>query len=73
MRGYANDRGEEIIARNPVHCVRLTHDGKVYVCDRVNDRLQVFDKEQVGAECQNPTGTEGECGSFRRSTSAPIP
>ena len=50
---YANDRGEEIIPyfRNPVHCVRLTHDGKVYVCDRVNDRLQVFDKEQVGAEC----------------------
>jgi hypothetical protein len=61
---YANDRGQEIIPyfRNPVHCVRITHDDKVYVCDRVNDRLQVFDKEQVGGECQNPTGTEGECG-----------
>ena len=42
--------------------MRLTHDDKVYVCDRVNDRLQVFDKEQVGAVCQNPSGTEGECG-----------
>lgn len=29
--------------RNPVHCVRLTYDGKVYVCDRVNNRIQVFE------------------------------
>ena len=28
--------------RNPVHCADLAHDGLVYVCDRVNDRLQVF-------------------------------
>ena len=28
--------------RNPVHCADLSHDGLVYVCDRVNDRLQVF-------------------------------
>ena len=28
---------------NPVHCVRLSSDGKVYVCDRVNDRIQVFE------------------------------
>lgn len=27
---------------NPVHCVRLSTDGKVYVCDRANDRVQVF-------------------------------
>jgi DNA-binding beta-propeller fold protein YncE len=27
---------------NPVHCVRLSNDGLVYVCDRVNDRIQVF-------------------------------
>jgi hypothetical protein len=29
---------------NPVHCVRLSHDGLVYVCDRQNDRIQVFTK-----------------------------
>jgi DNA-binding beta-propeller fold protein YncE len=29
---------------NPVHCVRVSHDGLVYVCDRINDRIQVFDK-----------------------------
>jgi DNA-binding beta-propeller fold protein YncE len=28
--------------RNPVHCVRITDDRRVYVCDRVNNRLQEF-------------------------------
>ena len=27
---------------NPVHCVRVSNDGLVYVCDRANDRIQVF-------------------------------
>ena len=31
--------------RNPVHCVRIARDGLVYVCDRVNDRIQVFRKD----------------------------
>ncbi|MGQ0662130.1 MAG: hypothetical protein ACT4P2_00815 [Pseudomonadota bacterium] len=30
--------------RNPVHCVRIAKDGLVYVCDRVNNRIQVFQK-----------------------------
>jgi DNA-binding beta-propeller fold protein YncE len=30
--------------RNPVHCAEPTPDGLVYVCDRVNDRIQVFKK-----------------------------
>jgi len=28
--------------RNPVHCAELSHDGLLYVCDRPNDRIQVF-------------------------------
>ena len=28
--------------RNPVHCVERSNDGFIYVCDRANDRLQVF-------------------------------
>jgi len=28
--------------RNPVHCAELSHDQLLYVCDRVNDRIQVF-------------------------------
>jgi hypothetical protein len=31
--------------RNPVHCVRLSRDGLVYVCDRANNRIQVFKKD----------------------------
>jgi hypothetical protein len=30
---------------SPVHCVRLTRDGLVYVCDRTNDRYQVFRRD----------------------------
>ena len=29
--------------RNPVHCAEPSHDGLVYVCDRPNDRVQVFE------------------------------
>lgn len=28
--------------RNPVHCAEPSNDGLVYVCDRPNDRIQVF-------------------------------
>ena len=31
--------------RNPVHCVERTEDGLLYVCDRANDRIQVFTPE----------------------------
>jgi len=27
---------------NPVHCADLSSDGLLYVCDRINDRIQVF-------------------------------
>jgi len=29
----------------PVHCVKLSHDGLIYVCDRQNDRIQIFHKD----------------------------
>ena len=29
---------------NPVHCVKIANDGLVYVCDRTNLRIQVFQK-----------------------------
>ena len=31
--------------QNPVHCVRIARDGLVYVCDRRNNRIQVFKKD----------------------------
>ena len=50
--------------RNPVHCVKIANDGKMYVCDRGNDRIQVFDKNDptLGKPCSNPTGKAGTCG-----------
>ncbi len=29
----------------PVHCIRLSRDGLLYVCDRANNRMQVFKKD----------------------------
>jgi len=50
--------------RNPVHCVKIANDGKIYVCDRGNDRIQVFDKNDatLGKPCSNPGGAAGKCG-----------
>jgi DNA-binding beta-propeller fold protein YncE len=31
--------------RNPVHCAEPTHDGLIYVCDRPNNRIQVFQRD----------------------------
>jgi DNA-binding beta-propeller fold protein YncE len=31
--------------RNPVHCAEPTNDGLVYVCDRQNNRIQVFRRD----------------------------
>jgi hypothetical protein len=31
--------------RTPVHCAEPSNDGLVYVCDRPNDRIQVFQKD----------------------------
>jgi len=41
---YANSGSPDPQFRNPVHCAHLSDDGFVYVCDRVNDRIQVFTK-----------------------------
>jgi DNA-binding beta-propeller fold protein YncE len=59
---YIKDQPPAPHFRNPVHAVRITKDGLVYVADRVNNRIQVFDKERVGLPCQNPTGARGVCG-----------
>ena len=31
--------------RSPVHCAHISRDGLVYVCDRANDRIQIFTKQ----------------------------
>jgi hypothetical protein len=47
--------------KNPVHCVRIVGD-LVYVCDRINNRIQIFDKNVAGATCTNPGQQVGVCG-----------
>jgi len=40
------DGGPELPKQfNLVHCIRIANDGLVYVCDRLNDRIQVFHKD----------------------------
>jgi hypothetical protein len=64
IQDYAKGNRKPAFFRNPVHCVKLSNDGKIYVCDRGNDRIQVFDKNspELGKACSNPTGQPGKCG-----------
>jgi len=38
------DAGVGGVFLGPVHCVHILNDGLVYVCDRLGDRIEVFDK-----------------------------
>ena len=40
-----NPNGQPSKQFNTVHCAIVSNDGFVYVCDRVNDRIQVFRKD----------------------------
>jgi DNA-binding beta-propeller fold protein YncE len=53
---------------NPVHCVRILNDGKVYVCDRSENRIQVFNKNgqfirQIVLDPQTRGSSNGSSGS----------
>jgi DNA-binding beta-propeller fold protein YncE len=43
--GYSPDSALIPQFRTPLHCAEPTNDGLVYVCDRPNDRIQVFQKD----------------------------
>jgi DNA-binding beta-propeller fold protein YncE len=64
MTDYTNGRKKPAFFRTPVHCVKLANDGKIYVCDRGNNRIQVFDTNDpaLGKSCSNPNGEPGKCG-----------
>jgi DNA-binding beta-propeller fold protein YncE len=47
--------------RTPVHCAEPSKDGMVYVCDRPNDRIQVFTKDgKFVKETQVAKNTRGD-------------
>jgi hypothetical protein len=43
--GWSADKAPAPWFRNPVHCAEVSSDGFVYVCDRQNNRIQVFRKD----------------------------
>jgi DNA-binding beta-propeller fold protein YncE len=64
MKDYSSGNRKPAFFRTPVHCVKLANDGRIYVCDRGNDRIQVFDRNDpaLGRPCSNPDGAPGKCG-----------
>ena len=62
-QGSAKGEKKPAFFRNPVHCVKIADDGRIYVCDRGNDRIQVFDGKipTLGKDCSNPNGEAGKC------------
>ena len=42
---YKADAPHDQQFRSPVHCAHISNDGLVYVCDRANDRIQIFTKQ----------------------------
>ena len=57
--------------RSPLHCATVSSDGMLYACDRGNNRVQVFDVNEVGGECSNPDAEPGVCGFVRDISIAP--
>jgi len=73
---------------NVLHCIHLSNDGLVYVCDRGNDRVQVFTKQGTfvtqfwihtstparGSECGGPGSDKyGPCGTVFNLAFSPAP
>ena len=64
MNDFTKNNMKPAFFRNPVHCAKITKDGLLYVCDRGNNRVQVFNGRDpnLGKECANPNGEAGKCG-----------
>jgi hypothetical protein len=50
--------------RSPMHCATVSRDGFLYVCDRGNNRIQIFElgAAELGRPCANETAEIGKCG-----------
>ena len=64
MNDFTKGNMKPAFFRNPVHCVKISKEGLLYVCDRGNNRLQVFNARDpnLGKECANTAGEAGKCG-----------
>ncbi len=59
---YASGKTQPINFRSPLHCAKLASDGLLYVCDRGNNRVQIFKAADAGKPCANPNKEAGTCG-----------
>ena len=61
---YQAGRMKPMFFRSPVHCATVSRDGHLYVCDRGNNRVQIFDlsSDELGKPCANPNAEVGKCG-----------
>ncbi len=64
------DAGVGGVFLSPVHCVVIGNDGLVYVCDRLGDRVEVFDKMgnfkrniRIESKTAHRTGSENAVGT----------
>ena len=71
MGDYQAGNMTPMFFRGPVHCAIVSDDGLLYVCDRGNNRVQVFDVSEAGAPCANPNAEPGVCGFVRDIHVAP--
>lgn len=71
MGDYQSGNMKPMFFRGPVHCAIVASDGLLYVCDRGNNRVQVFDVNEVGKPCSNPNAQEGVCGFVKDVHVAP--
>ncbi len=71
IQDYRAGRTKPTFFRSPVHCVKLAGDGLLYVCDRGNNRVQVFKAADVGKACKNDSGEAGKCGFIGEFLVAP--
>ena len=62
MNDFTKGNMKPAFFRNPVHCVKISKDGLIYVCDRGNNRVQVFNSRDpnLGKPCSNPSGDGGQ-------------
>lgn len=70
---YQAGNMKPLFFRSPTHCVTVSRDGMLYVCDRGNNRIQVFDlnSPELGQPCANPNAEAGKCGFLREVHVAP--
>ena len=72
MNDFTKGNLKPAFFRNPVHCVKISRDGLIYVCDRGNNRVQIFNSRDpnLGKTCTNASGEAGRCGFVREQSVA---